>query len=49
MVFCKEFDFNEKFHHKDLIEIYHNAAHFATKMDLQQFLLAVAMLQQKYI
>lgn len=49
MVFCKEFDFNEKFHIKHLIEVYQQATHYASMMDINQFLTAVALLQQKYI
>lgn len=49
MVFCKEFDFNGKFHSKDLIEVYQHGTGFTSTMDLPQFLAAVVLLQQKYV
>ena len=49
MVFCKEFEFTDKFHSKHLLEIYNNATKFGSTMQLEQFLTAVGLLQQKYM
>lgn len=49
MIFCKQFDFTEKFPIKDLIALFQTATTFGSSMDLNQFLHAVALLQQKYI
>lgn len=49
MVFCKEFDFLEKFHKKELVSIYQIATKFASLMQVEDFLTAVALLQEKYV
>jgi hypothetical protein len=49
MVFCKEFDFTNKFHKKDLINIFQTATKFSSTMLLEEFLSAIAVLQDKYV
>jgi hypothetical protein len=49
MIFCKEFGFNEKFHKKDLISTFQSATKFASMMLIDDFLTAVALLQEKYV
>lgn len=49
MIFCKEFGFNDKFHKKDLISIFQTAGKFASSILVEDFLTAVALLQEKYI
>lgn len=49
MIFCKEFGFNDKFHKKDLIGIFQSAGKFSSSILVDDFLTAVALLQEKYI
>ena len=49
MVFCKEFDFNNQFHQKDLISVYQTATKFKSTMTLPEFLTAVTILREKYL
>jgi hypothetical protein len=49
MVFCKEFDFTEKLPKKDLVSIFQTATKFSSNMFIEDFLTAVALLQDKYV
>lgn len=48
MIFCKEFSFIEKFTLKDMIDIFRVCTSFASVMTLEQFLHAVALIEEKY-
>lgn len=49
MVFCKEFDFIDKIPKKDLVSIFQTASKFTSNMFIDDFLTAVALLQEKYV
>lgn len=49
MVFCKEFSFTEKFSKKEIIDVFHAAGKFSINLLVEDFLNAVAILQEKHI